>query len=245
MVRPRMRAARGLRARVGRLFQAKASNSDTLLMLLRNFAVFEGPDGSGRSTQLTQLKKRIEAVKGKDAALFTCEPTGGDVGRLIRHLLSGAAPAHPDTLSFLFAADRNEHLYGQGGVVEALNGGKAVFCDRYLFSSIVYQGLSGKAHLPLKLNEGFPLPEILFLFEIEPDEAMRRVRKRNLDANIKEEIFENIDFLRKVAARYKETAAMFREMEPEMKIIAIDAALPQEEIAEIIWSEAKNLPKMK
>ena len=213
-------------------------------MLLKNFAVFEGPDGSGRSTQLALLKKRFESEGRGGAAFFTREPTGGEVGKLIRRMLAGSAPAHPDTLSFLFAADRNEHLYGQGGVVEALNGGKAVFCDRYLFSSIVYQGASGNPHLPLRLNEPFPLPEVLFLFEIEPDEAMRRVRARNAEANIKEEIFENVDFLRKVAARYKETAAAFRKKEPEMKVVAVDAALPQEKIAEIIWREAKNLPKM-
>ena len=213
-------------------------------MLLKNFAVFEGPDGAGRSTQLARLKSRFAAEKGEDAALFTCEPTGGDVGKLLRRMLAGEVPAHPDTLSFLFAADRHEHLYGAGGVLKALERGKAVFCDRYLFSSIVYQGASGKAHLPLKLNEGFPLPEILFLFEIAPDEALRRVQKRNADANIKEEIFENIDFLRKVAAGYKDVAAAFRKKEPKMKIVEIDAALPQEEIAEIIWSEAKNLPKI-
>ena len=47
-----------------------------------------------------------------------------------------------------------------------------------------------------------------------------------------------------MAERYKEVVAEFRTREPKMKIIAIDAALPQEEIAEIIWREAKNLPKI-
>ena len=213
-------------------------------MVLKNFAVFEGPDGSGRSTQLALLKKRFEAEGRGDIAFFTREPTGGDIGKLIRRALAGDAPVHPDTFSFLFAADRCEHLYGAGGVLEAIDGGKAVFCDRYLFSSVVYQGASGVPHLPLKLNEGFPLPAILFLFEIDPDEAIRRVRKRNADADIKEEIFENAEFLRKVAAGYKEAAELFRKKEPEMKIVAVDAALPQEKIAEIIWSEAKNLPRM-
>lgn len=214
-------------------------------MVLRNFVVFEGPDGSGRSTQLTLLKARVDVEKGESAALFTREPTDGEAGKLIRRALSGAVAVHPETLSFLFAADRNEHLYSAGGVLEALKGGKAVFCDRYLFSSIVYQGLSGNPHLPLKLNEDFPLPEILFLFEIDPEEAMRRVLNRNAKANVKEEIFENIDFQRKVAARYKDTVAAFQDRESEMKIIKIDASLPEEKIAEIIWREAGNLPKLK
>ena len=213
-------------------------------MVLKNFAVFEGPDGSGRSTQLALLKSRFEAEGREEAALFTREPTSGEVGKLIRRALSGEASVHPDTFSFLFAADRHEHLYGAGGVVEAIEGGKAVFCDRYLFSSIVYQGASGNPDLPLKLNELFPLPEILFLFEIAPEEAIRRVLKRNVEANIKEEIFENVEFQKKVAARYKEIAETFRKRESGMKIIAIDASHPQEEIAEIIWKEAENLPKI-
>ena len=213
-------------------------------MILRNFAVFEGPDGSGRSAQLALLKERFESEGRGDAALFTREPTGGEVGKLLRRALSGDAALHPDTLSILFAADRHEHLYGAGGVLKALECGKAAFCDRYLFSSIVYQGASGKAHLPLRLNEPFPLPEILFLFNLEPDEALRRVRARNAEANIKEEIFENLEFLRKVAAGYRETAAAFRKKEPKMRIVEIDASLPREKIAEIVWSEAKNLPKM-
>ena len=115
-------------------------------MLLKNFAVFEGPDGSGRSTQLALLKNRFDAEERVDAAFFTREPTGGELGKLIRRALAGVVPAHPDTLSFLFAADCNEHLYGAGGIVEAIEGGKAAFCDRYLFSSIVYQG---RAAIPI------------------------------------------------------------------------------------------------
>jgi dTMP kinase len=211
-------------------------------MILRNFAVFEGIDGTGTTTQLNMLRDSYDrnASGEKSPVWFTCEPTSGEIGRLIRRALSGEIALSGDAMARLFAADRAEHIYGAGGIVERLDSGMAVFSDRYLFSSLAYQGETVSTELPRKLNEDFPLPEILFFFDLDPDAAMERVERRAG----KLEIYEKRDFQRKVRARYLETVDRFEREEPAMRVIRIDAALPVRSIAEKIWSIASFLPKL-
>lgn len=211
-------------------------------MILRNFAVFEGIDGTGTTTQLNLLRDSFDrnAAGEKSPVWFTCEPTSGEIGRLIRRALSGEIELSGDAMARLFAADRAEHIYGSGGIVERLDSGLAVFSDRYLFSSLAYQGETVSPELPRKLNEDFPLPEFLFLFDLDPDAAMERVERRAG----KLEIYEKRDFQRKVRARYLETVDRFEREEPALRVIRIDAALPVGTIAEKIWSIASLLPKL-
>jgi len=86
------------------------------------------------------------------------------VGMLIRQVLSGEIHAEPETLAYLFAADRNEHLYGQNGILEACTKGQLVLCDRYVLSSLAYQGSVCKNNLPARLNADFPPPELTVFF---------------------------------------------------------------------------------
>ncbi|MDR0316582.1 MAG: dTMP kinase, partial [Treponema sp.] len=110
--------------------------------ILRNFAVFEGGDGSGTSTQLALLGQRISRECPNGPVFFpTLEPTEGPVGKLIRSALKRDISLRPDTLARLFAADRGEHLYAPGGVVERCKQGELVVSDRYALSSLVYQGI--------------------------------------------------------------------------------------------------------
>ncbi len=207
-------------------------------MILRNFAVFEGIDGTGTTTQLREMERRFVS-RGKKA-WFTAEPTDGETGKLIRRLLSGERRVHPDTMAHLFAADRCEHVYGAGGIEEHLSAGMAVFSDRYVFSSLAYQGSTGDTELPASLNRGFPLPEYLFFFEIDAALSMERIRSRGGSA----EIYEKESFQRVVQERYREVVGRFEEQEPGMRIVRIDATRPIEEIAEKIWSIVSELPKM-
>jgi dTMP kinase len=211
-------------------------------MILRNFAVFEGIDGTGTTTQLNLLRSSFDQRShgGKSPAWFTCEPTSGEIGRLIRKALSGDISMTGDTMARLFAADRGEHIFGSGGITEHLDSGMAVFSDRYLFSSLAYQGESASEGLPYELNEKFPLPEWLFFFDIDPDTAMDRVENRAG----KLEIYEKRDFQRKVRSRYLEIIDRFEREEPDMHVIRIDATLPVQTIAENIWSIAAELPKL-
>lgn len=211
-------------------------------MILRNFIVFEGTDGTGTTTQLNKLKSRYLSKEKECAPLvhFTCEPTSGEIGRLIRSALKEELHFTPATMARLFSADREEHLYGKNGISSLLCQGYAVYSDRYLFSSLAYQGEECSEGLPFMLNKSFPLPEYLFFFDIDPDIAMTRVEKR---AGIRE-IYETSDFQKRVRARYHAIVANFEQSEPEMTVIRIDATSSVESIAEKIWSIAENLPKI-
>lgn len=213
-------------------------------MILKNFFVFEGIDGTGTTTQLNNLKKRF-SESGNNKIRFTCEPTDGETGKFIRRILSGEVSVTADTLAFLFAADRNEHISGETGILHMLAEGNAVFTDRYLFSSLVYQGEAGNPELPAKLNGGFPLPECLFFFDINPETAMERVSARAAEKNTCTEIFEKLEFQKRIHEKYKTILEEFKIREPEMDIITVDASLPPEEITEKIWTVVKNLPKIR
>ena len=203
-------------------------------MILKNFIVFEGIDGAGTSTQIKILKERADASR----FFFTTEPTDSETGKFLRKMLKGDVELDPRTSAFLFAADRNEHLYGKGGtncgVVEQANSGKIVVSDRYLFSSLTYQCVTCGDELPRKLNEDFPLPEILFFFDIDPEISLKRVLGRGAT-----EIYEKLDFQKATAARYRKVIDEYEAMNTDMKIVRLDATLPVEKVAEIIASELK------
>ena len=124
---------------------------------LSNFYVLEGLDGSGTTTQLEILDERLGALGVSH--LCTSEPTDGEVGRLLRAALQGRIRLHPYTIAHLFAADRNEHLRASGvGILDRLKAGDLVISDRYLFSSLAYQGAQCGVDFVWSLNSRFPLP---------------------------------------------------------------------------------------
>ncbi|MDR3284375.1 MAG: dTMP kinase [Treponema sp.] len=200
--------------------------------ILTNFIVFEGIDGSGTSTQIDLLKKKLAGRETENRFVFTCEPTGEATGRFLRTILSGEEAAEPETAAFLFAADRWEHLYGKNSVVKALNAGKTVISDRYFFSSLAYQSAACGRELPKLLNSLFPLPEKLFFFDIDPALSLARIAGRSVT-----EIYEKRDFLEKTAAEYRLVIAEYEQAAPGMKIIRLDAAQSMEQVSRLIWEE--------
>ena len=207
-------------------------------MVLKNFVVFEGIDGTGTTSQLRLLQEAFTASGGADRVHFTCEPTGGAIGQLIREALSGAAGFDAKTIAYLFGADRCEHIYGKGGILEQLHGGKAVVSDRYLFSSLAYQGFAAGKVLTQAINEPFPLPENLFFFDLPAKTAMERVEKRNMPR----EIYEKEAVQQKVADEYRTILAAYSNLAPDMHIIHIDASESITDIHQKIWSILQNLP---
>ena len=200
-------------------------------MIQKNFIVFEGIDGSGTSTQIELLKKRDEDKK----IFFTAEPTEGETGKFLRKILGGKFNVAAQTAAYLFAADRAEHLWADGGIVEQCEKGKIVVCDRYIFSSLAYQGATCGDELPKIINSPFPLPEMLFFFDIKSEDSLKRIDARGED----KEIYENKKMLEETAIRYKRTIEKFKSQR-EMKIIELDATLGKEEIAETIWNEIRK-----
>lgn len=204
-------------------------------MVLNNFVVFEGIDGAGTSTQLKILKSRPENAKIN----FSAEPTDCETGKFLRQVLGGKVELDPKTTAYLFAADRAEHVYGKNGIINSTKNNKVVISDRYLFSSLAYQGVSCGKELPRKLNEDFPLPEILFFFDIAPEKSLSRIKSRGVT-----EIYENNDYLTQTRKQYLDVIEEYKNLESakDMKIVMIDATQSVEEISKIIWSHISKLP---
>ena len=217
-------------------------------MVLQNFIVFEGIDGAGTTTQLNTLRNSKET----EHFLFTAEPTTAPTGKFLRQMLKGDIPLTPVTSAYLFAADRTEHVYGDlvvgddgtlvTGIEKACAQNKIVVSDRYFFSSLAYQSIDCGEKIPHMLNSMFPLPSLLFFFEIEPEISLKRITVREYT-----EIYEKLDFLKKTAAAYRTVMDEYKkpELSETMKIVTIDATKPKEEISQIIWKEIENLPIFK
>ncbi|MBQ7158929.1 MAG: dTMP kinase [Treponema sp.] len=210
-------------------------------MVLQNFIVLEGIDGAGTSTQIKLLKNRPDA----DKFFFTAEPTDGPTGKFLRTMLKGDVQLDPRTAAYLFAADRAEHLWGKsapnGGIVQKCESGKLVVSDRYFFSSLTYQSVTCGDALPRMLNEPFPLPQLLFFFEVDPEISLKRVLGRG-----ETEIYEKIDFQKATAERYRKIIAEY-DGTPKgkgMKIVRIDAAQSVEAVAQIIEKEIAILTQI-
>ena len=194
-------------------------------MVLKNFVVFEGIDGAGTSTQIAALK----ASEHSERFDFSAEPTGGETGKFLRKMLGGEIELDPRTATYLFAADRAEHIWGKGGVQEKCGQGKICVSDRYFFSSLAYQTVSCGKELPSLLNSPFPLPELLFFFKIPPAVSLSRIENRG-----KREIYEKIEYLEKTEALYESIISDFEKNHPEMKTVRIDATKGADEITKII-----------
>ncbi|MDR0908954.1 MAG: dTMP kinase [Spirochaetaceae bacterium] len=199
-------------------------------MVLHRFIVFEGLDGAGTSTQIDRLKEvSTKQLVMPNRFWFTAEPSDGETGKRIRHILKGREKASPEELARLFSDDRNEHLYGVGGIVEHCNKGLICISDRYTPSSLVYQGLECGFSLPKTLNKDFPLPQILFFFDIDPEIAAKRMENRP-----EKEIFEYLDFQKRAREAYKSIIPEYAAQDTDCRLITIDAALPIEDISRTI-----------
>jgi len=205
--------------------------------IIPNFVVFEGGDGSGTTTQLSILSNRLKTLE-KPSFFSTFEPTDGQIGKLIRSVLKKELNLKPETLAMLFSADRNEHLYGQNGILAHTNNGELVVSDRYVPSSLVYQGIECGDELPVLLNSRFPAPEITIFFDIEPKIAIERMKNRN-----SLEIYEYVEFQEKVRFKYKSAIAQYSKNGARVEII--DASKTAEEVADKVWSIICEMPIFK
>ena len=152
------------------------------MKILNNFVVFEGCDGSGTTTQLSILEDFFQQNRNRlslPPLYKTFEPTNGSIGKMIRSCLRKELTFLPESVAMLFAADRNEHLYGIDGIAERCGRGELVVSDRYLPSSLVYQGLLCGEELPARFNQDFPGPELLLFFDIDPEIAQKRMASRD------------------------------------------------------------------
>ena len=166
---------------------------------IKRFIVIEGIDGAGTTTQLQLLTDNLGA-RGIPC-VTTAEPTKNPIGLMIRAILSGEMQAAPTTVAHLFAADRNEHIYGKQGMIENIEAGSIVISDRYALSSLAYQGVTCGPELPWLLNSAFPAPGLTLLFEVDPEVSIRRIHSRE-----KKEIYETLEFQKRAHEMYEKMA---------------------------------------
>lgn len=191
------------------------------------FIAFEGLDGSGSSTQSKLLAERLE--KNGYSALLTKEPTTGThVGNLIREILQHKWSISPEALQLLFCADRAEHLKNE--IEPGLKNGQVVISDRYLFSTLAYGGLNVDMNWLKTLNQFFRLPDLTFLFKLDPHQCIERIAGRGSHF----ELFERTDKLTKIWLNYEKILGEFTNIQ------LIDASTSIDEIGEEIWKAAKR-----
>lgn len=170
------------------------------------FITVEGPEGSGKSTQLQRLG---EHFAGRRETVVTKEPGGTPIGDRIRAILldSAAAGMDPMTELMLYAASRRQHVTEVIG--PALGRGALVLCDRYTDATLAYQGYGRRLDLDrLKvLNDwatGGLVPKLTLLYDIDEEAGLRRAHARNAEMPVDEGRFEAEDlrFHRRVREGY-------------------------------------------
>jgi dTMP kinase len=160
--------------------------------------VFEGTDGTGKSTQLELLAKTLQD-KGLPV-ISTFEPTNGKYGQQIRALYTNRKKLSLEDELDLFLADRKEHV--DTLLIPALKEGKIILCDRYYLSTIAYQGAAGLEPAQILIRNNFaPDPDLALLFHAPIETGVERITKgRGETLND----FEKEEYLQKVAAQFEE-----------------------------------------
>ena len=194
------------------------------------FVSFEGADGSGKSTQAELLRETL-AAEGYEVVL-TREPGGTELGERARELVLNGPHMGAWAEAALYAASRAEHV--EAVIRPALDRGAIVVCDRYIDSSLAYQGvargLGVDAVLQLNLAvTGGLLPDVTFLLLIDPDVAAGRY-----DNSDRLEL-EGTALQAKVDAAYRELAESFPE-----RIVAVDANRPPDVIRDEIREQLRQ-----
>ncbi len=198
------------------------------------FVTFEGLDGSGKTTQAELLQAHLEEA-GRDV-VGTREPGGTALGEQVRELLLGGTRISPWAEVELFAAARAQ-LFAEV-IQPALERGADVVCDRYLDSSLAYQGIARGLGIEqvFALNmlaiQGI-LPDVTFLLLVDPEEAARR--PGSASDRIERE---GDEFLRVVDRAYRELGSIYAD-----RIVTLDGSRPAEEIAKEVRDKLPGLSR--
>ncbi len=200
------------------------------------FITFEGPEGSGKSTQIDLICKRFEK-EGIDY-VRTFEPGGTELGARIRKLLLFSERMSEKTELLLYAADRSEHV--ETVIKPALADGKVVICDRFYHSTLAYQGYGRGIELSLiydimETAVGDCEPDMVFLLDLPVERGFSRISSSGRDRDRIEN--EKMDFHRRLREGYLEMAGS------DNRFVCVDADSRVEKIHNDIWEAFQNVYK--
>jgi dTMP kinase len=191
------------------------------------FIVFEGIDGSGKTTQARRLLRRLRR-RGRRAVFFR-EPSRGRWGREIRRLALRADSLTPREELDLFVRDRRENVSKNLG--PALAAGRDVVLDRYYFSTIAYQGAKGLDPDRIRRqNESFAIvPDLVIILDVDAAAGLARITGRKT----RDELFEREDYLVRVARLFRGFAGP--------RLVHVDGRGDPRAIGRAIWAEVQPL----
>jgi len=182
------------------------------------FICIEGIDGSGKTTQARRLVSNLRG-NGFDA-VYTTEPSTGKAGRLIRrYVLDRKGRVSIALEALLFAADRVDHLEKE--IKPAIENGKVVVCDRYVYSTLAYQGAAGLDLKWIELINRFALiPDLALFLDVPPKIVVKRLKR-------KRSVMETLPNQQRVREVYM-------QMVSEGRLYLIDGTKSKEKVSEHI-----------
>lgn len=197
------------------------------------FITFEGPEGAGKTTVIKKIAERL-AQQNIDV-LATREPGGIEIAEKIRTIILNPAHTAMDerTEALLYAAARSQHYFEK--VRPALDAGKMVICDRFIDSSLAYQGYARGIGVDevLSINEfaiGKKLPDLTILFDISPEVGLARIHAHG-DREVNRLDVESLAFHQKVREGYLQLVTRYPE-----RINVINADQSIERVIEDVWA---------
>lgn len=201
------------------------------------FITLEGPDGSGKTTIANLVKERLE--KEGISVLLTREPGGSKIAEEIRNIILDKENINMDfkTEALLYAAARRQHLVEK--VLPALNDNKLVLCDRFVDSSLVYQGVGRNLGIDSVYNINLfaiedIMPTLTIFFDIDPIEGLKRTKK-DTNRTLDRLDLEATSFHQKVYEGYREVIKKYPD-----RIVVVDASKSIDEVLNDVLSIIKE-----
>ena len=202
------------------------------------FITFEGPEGAGKTTILSKIVSLLN--EEQIDVMATREPGGIEIAEKIREIILNPAHTAMDerTEALLYAAARSQHFFEK--VEPALQQGKVVLCDRFIDSSLAYQGFARGIGMDevLAINEfaiGTRMPDLTILFDIEPSVGLARIHAHN-NREVNRLDVESLAFHEKVRKGYQEVVKRYPE-----RIQVVNANQPVEQVVADVWKILKGV----
>ncbi len=204
------------------------------------FITFEGGEGAGKSTAIKKIVEKLQA-EGKEIVL-TREPGGTPIGEEIRSIILDKKNTDMDvrTEALLYAASRRQHIVQK--IIPSLKQGKVVLCDRFLDSSLAYQGYARGIgvqkvyEMNLFATEGIE-PDLTLFFDLDPEEGLRRIAA-NSQREVNRLDVEKLSFHQKVREGFLSLAKKFPH-----RFVVIDASEKPDKVFASAYKEIENILK--